>query len=73
MNIRRWWQSIKTLPYWGSPLQTLMTPTIGVLAGTLPVVPTLQWSADENCIRRPPEEYDCYWNEGIGCKYHGPP
>ena len=47
MGIRRWWQSIKTLPYWGSPLQTLMTPTIGVLAGTLPVVPTLQWSADE--------------------------
>lgn len=47
MNIRRWWQSIRTLPSWGSRLQALMTPTIGILAGTLPVVPTLQWSADE--------------------------
>ena len=47
MGIRRWWQSIKTLPCWGSRLQTLMTPTIGILAGTLPVVPTLQWSDDE--------------------------
>ncbi len=46
MSIRRWWQSIRTLPYWGSPLQALMTPTIGVLAGTLPMVPKVVWSSE---------------------------
>lgn len=46
-HIRRWWHSIKVLPAWGVDLRSLLTPTIGVLAGTLPIVPTVQWSEEE--------------------------
>ena len=41
--IGKWWHSIKTLPDWGYGLQSLLTPTIGLLSKTLPVVPTLKW------------------------------
>lgn len=44
MSIRRWWHSIVTLPAWGDGLRALMTPSIGVLAGTLPQVPKVLWS-----------------------------
>lgn len=44
MFIRRWWHSIVTLPAWGDDLRALMTPSIGVLAGTLPQVPKVVWS-----------------------------
>lgn len=42
-GISRWWASIKRLPSWGAGLRYLMTPTIGVLAGNLPVVPSVSW------------------------------
>lgn len=44
MSIRRWWHSIVTLPAWGYDLRALMTPSIGVLAGTLPQIPRVVWS-----------------------------
>ena len=44
MSIRRWWHSIPFLPPWGDELRGLMTPSIGVLAGTLPMVPKVVWS-----------------------------
>lgn len=44
MSIRRWWHSIVTLPAWGDDLRALMTPSIGVLAGTIPQVPKVVWS-----------------------------
>lgn len=44
MSIRRWWHSIPILPSWGDDLRALMTPSIGVLAGTIPQVPKVVWS-----------------------------
>ena len=44
MSIRRWWHSIPVLPSWGDNLRALMTPSIGVLAGTLPQVPKVIWN-----------------------------
>lgn len=46
MSIRRWWHSIVTLPAWGDDLRALMTPSIGVLAGTLPQIPKVLWSSE---------------------------
>ena len=45
-GISRWWASIKRLPGWGPGLISLMTPTIGVLAGKMPVVPNVSWCAE---------------------------
>ena len=46
MSIRRWWHSIPHLPSWGDDLRALMTPSIGVLAGTLPMVPKVVWNSE---------------------------
>lgn len=42
-GISKWWASIKLLPPWGFCVKSLMTPTIGVLAGSMPVVPNVSW------------------------------